>query len=119
MLSRCSGSARAEAIQPRALYAGMVSIVRLQQLSDAMGCWLQSNVKDMVRLIARLLWGTKVEFGSRRNSLVAHSVRYRRPTQRGRRPSSRQHSISVERIVMMRVSSADEGNSSANEDGSK
>jgi hypothetical protein len=37
-----------------------VSVVRLQQLSDAMECWLQSNVKDVVRLIARLLWGTKV-----------------------------------------------------------
>ncbi len=37
-----------------------MSVERLQQLSDAMKCWLQSNVKDVVRLIARLLWGTKV-----------------------------------------------------------
>jgi hypothetical protein len=57
VLSCCGGSARAEAIQPRALFAGIVSVERLQQLSD---CWLQSNVKDVVRLIARLLWGTKV-----------------------------------------------------------
>jgi hypothetical protein len=35
-------------------------LVRLQQLSDTIECWLQSNVKDVVRLIARLLWGTKV-----------------------------------------------------------
>ncbi len=37
-----------------------MSVVRLQQLSYAIECWLQSNVKDVVRLIARLLWGTKV-----------------------------------------------------------
>ncbi len=70
MLSRCCGSARAEAIQPRAVYAGIVSVVRLQQLFDAVGCWLQSNVKDVVRLIARLLWGTKVELGWRRNAFA-------------------------------------------------
>jgi hypothetical protein len=61
VLSRCCDSARAEAIQSRALFAGIVIVVRLQQQSDAMECWLQSNVKDVVRLIARLLWGTKVE----------------------------------------------------------
>ncbi len=60
MLSRCGSSARAEAIQSRALFAGIAIVVRLQQLSDAMECWLQSNVKDVARLIARLLWGTKV-----------------------------------------------------------
>ncbi len=60
MLSCCCGSARAEAIQPRALFAGIVRVVRLQQLSDAIECWVQSNVKDVVRLIARLLWGTNV-----------------------------------------------------------
>jgi Ran GTPase-activating protein (RanGAP) involved in mRNA processing and transport len=60
VLSCCCGSPRAEAIQPRALFAGIVSVVHLQQLSDTMECWSQSNVKDVVRLIARLLWGTKV-----------------------------------------------------------
>jgi hypothetical protein len=35
------------------------------QLSATMECWLQSNVKDVMRLIARLLWGTKVELGWR------------------------------------------------------
>ncbi len=44
-------------------------VQRLQQLSDTIGCWLQSNVKDVVRLIARLLWGTKVELGWRRNAV--------------------------------------------------
>jgi Ran GTPase-activating protein (RanGAP) involved in mRNA processing and transport len=60
VLSRCCGSARAEAIQPRALFAGIVSEERLHQLTNTIECWLQSNVKDVVRLIARLLWGTKV-----------------------------------------------------------
>ncbi len=47
--------------------------MRLQKFSEAIECWLQSNVKDVGRLIARLLWGTKV--GSRawgRNFLVAY-----------------------------------------------
>jgi hypothetical protein len=35
-------------------------VVRFLQLSDPMEYCLQSNVKDVVRLIARLLWGTKV-----------------------------------------------------------
>ncbi len=60
MLSRCCDSARAEAIQSRALFAGIVSVVCLEQPSDAIECWLQFNMKDVVRLIARLLWGTKV-----------------------------------------------------------
>ncbi len=62
MLSRCCGSARGDAIQSRALFAGNAGLVPLQQLSDAIG-WLQSNAKDVVRLIARLLWGTKVGVG--------------------------------------------------------
>ncbi len=37
-----------------------MSVVGLQQASDANQCCMQSNAKDVVRLIARLLWGTKV-----------------------------------------------------------
>jgi hypothetical protein len=47
-------------MQPCALFAGNVRVVRLQNYYEAIECWLQSNVKDVVRLIARLLWGTKV-----------------------------------------------------------
>jgi hypothetical protein len=36
-----------------------------------MECWLQSNVKDVVRLIARLLWG-KVVLSWRRNAFITH-----------------------------------------------
>ncbi len=47
--------------------------MRLQKFSEAIECWLQSNVKDVVRLIARLLWGTKVgSWAWRRNVLVAY-----------------------------------------------
>jgi hypothetical protein len=88
-LSRCCGSARAEAIQLRALFAGIVSVERLQQLSDAIECWLQSNVKDVVRLIARLLWCTNVEsWGWGCIVLITHLVCCHRSIRRGTGSSS-------------------------------
>jgi hypothetical protein len=40
-----------------------------------MECWLQSTVKDVVRLIARLLWGTKMgRWIGWRNVFVTHLV---------------------------------------------
>ncbi len=93
VLSRCSGSAWHEAIQPRALFAGIVSVVCLQHAIDS---WLQSNVKDVVRLIARMLWGTKVgKSGRRCNAFVTHSIRWHRSIQRGTGPSIRQRSDAV------------------------
>ncbi len=52
-----------------------------------MQCWLQSNVKDVVRLIARLLWGTKVGVEvEAQTHLSLYLVRWHRPTRRMRRP---------------------------------
>ncbi len=103
VLSRCCGSARAEAIQLRALFAGIVSVERLQQLSNTIECWLQSNVKDVVRLIARLVWGTKVgELSWRHIVLITHLVFCHRSIRRGTGPSSRRQSDSVDWIVTTR-----------------
>jgi hypothetical protein len=81
VLFRSCGSARAEAIQPRALLAGIVTVMcDTQKFSKAIECWLQSNVNDVVRLIVRLLWGTKVGCcAGGADAFVTHLVSWHRP----------------------------------------
>jgi hypothetical protein len=90
--------------------------VRVQKFSEAIECWLQSNVKDVVRLIARLLWGTKVwELSWWRIMLITHSAQTHRAWDRAFEPTAkRPRGMDSDDKG---GSSADEESSSENEDG--